>query len=612
MKKSTFLIFFLFCFSAVGIWAAGAVESARNLLSVEANEVLYSESFDTESSLDGFTILDGNNDGRTWSYYSSKKLVQYWGGDEADEWLFMPEMNLEAGTNYKLRFKTGLENAVSEKQYKDLMVTIGREATVEAQTVQLFRDTIQSALMEEKSAVFSVTESGSYRIGFHCLGQTSYYAIFIDDIVLGETEVVPAAVTDLAVTPGEQGALSATVTWTNPSLSAAGTSLPGLTKMELYRGATLIYTQEAPVMGEVEQVVDDEVPAPGRYEYSVIGYVEGNAGGAAVEESGWIGFDVPCPVTDVVLTDVEGRPRIDFKAPVGGVNGGYIDREALTYRVVRNPGNEMLTEMLTDTCYIDEDELSLALYSYTVTALSGETESEPATSNALIFGGALSLPYETEMATADEMALWTIVDANNDGKSWVYKNQEMSYTAYSAADDWLFTPPFVAGEGSHTLKFRVRAYSYRYPESMEVTIAPNPAADVEQKVIASYPEINSTLSELYSADFQVPEAGVWYVGFHITSPDPWGLYLSYCSIISNVVSGIDTPEHTEKVYFDRETQSLILDETADLCIVDLSGAMLLTRQSVSGSLDLSQLPAGLYIARAVIGGTKTIQVKFIK
>ena len=157
MKKSTFLIFFLFCFSAVGIWAAGAVESARNLLSVEANEVLYSESFDTESSLDGFTILDGNNDGRTWSYYSSKKLVQYWGGDEADEWLFMPEMNLEAGTNYKLRFKTGLENAVSEKQYKDLMVTIGREATVEAQTVQLFRDTIQSALMEEKSAVFSLT-----------------------------------------------------------------------------------------------------------------------------------------------------------------------------------------------------------------------------------------------------------------------------------------------------------------------------------------------------------------------------------------------------------------------------------------------------------------------
>ena len=115
MKKSTFLVSFLFCFSA-GIWAAGAVESARSLLSVEANEVLYSESFDTESSLDGFTILDGNNDGRTWSYYSSKKMVQYWGGDEADEWLFMPEMNLEAGTNYKLRFKTGLENAVSEKQ----------------------------------------------------------------------------------------------------------------------------------------------------------------------------------------------------------------------------------------------------------------------------------------------------------------------------------------------------------------------------------------------------------------------------------------------------------------------------------------------------------------
>ena len=370
-----------------------------------AKELPYSESFDTESSLDLFTILSANGDNSTWKYDSSKKMVQYWGGSDADEWLITPKLNLVVGKNYKLLFKTGLENAASEESYKDLSVTIGRAATAEAQSTRLFRDTIQSALMEEKEVVFSVSESGGYHIGFHCYGQTNWYAIFIDDLSVDETVVAPAVVSDLTVAPGEQGAMSATVAWTNPSLSAAGTQLPMLTKMELYRDETLIYTQEDPIKGGSEQVIDEDVPAPGKYEYRVIGYVEENAGEAAVVESPWIGVDTPKPVTDVELTDAEGKPQVTFRAPAEGVNGGYIDVENLRYRIVRNPGNEMLTESLTDTVYVDSDDLSLALYRYTVTTLSGDMESESVTSNALVFGSALGLPYETSMDSADEMAL---------------------------------------------------------------------------------------------------------------------------------------------------------------------------------------------------------------
>ena len=149
---------------------------------------------------------------------------------------------------------------------------------------------------------------------------------------------------------------------------------------------------------------------------------------------------------ETIYNNVEGKPQVTFRAPAEGVNGGYIDVENLRYRIVRDPGSEMLTESLTDTVYVDSDDLSLALYRYTVTTLSGDMESESVTSNALVFGSALGLPYETSMDSADEMALWTIVDANNDTKSWVYDatEKEMKYTAYSAADDWLFTPPFEA------------------------------------------------------------------------------------------------------------------------------------------------------------------------
>ena len=579
-----------------------------------AKELPYSESFDTESSLDLFTILSANGDNSTWKYESSKKMVQYWGGSDADEWLITPKLNLVAGKNYKLLFKTGLENAASEESYKDLSVTIGRAATVEAQSTRLFRDTIQSALMEEKEAVFSVSESGGYHIGFHCYGQTNWYAIFIDDLSVDETVVVPAVVSDLTVAPGEQGAMSATVAWTNPSLSAAGTQLPMLTKMELYRGETLIYTQEDPIKGGSEQVIDEDVPAPGKYEYRVIGYVEENAGEAAVVESAWIGADTPKSVTDVELTDAEGKPQVTFRAPAEGVNGGYIDVENLRYRIVRDPGSEMLTESLTNTVYVDSDDLSLALYRYTVTTLSGDMESESVTSNALVFGRALGLPYETSMDSTDEIALWTIVDANNDTKSWVYDatEKEMKYTAYSAADDWLFTPPFEAKKGSHTLEFRARAEKYRYPESIEVTLGSDVLPGESQTVIASYPEINSTLSELYTVDFSVPSDGVWYIGLHATTRDPWGLYISSCSIISNVISGIDGLECMNEVYFDRSNHSLVFDKGGDIQIINAAGVTVVSCESESGRMDLSQLPAGLYIAHVVTEEGKTIQIKFIK
>lgn len=576
-------------------------------------ELPYNESFDTESALELFTIIDGNNDGKSWRYYSSKQLMQFYGGYDADEWLITPQLSLQAGKNYKLVFKTGLERA-SSSDYKDLYVTIGSQATAESQSRQLFHETIESALMEEKEIIFSVTESGGYYIGFHCLGATSYYAIFVDDLAIAETVEVPAAVSDLTVTPGENGALSATIQWTNPSLSAAGTPLSHLTKMELYRNETLIDTQLEPEMGTAQQFVDETIPAPGSYLYKVVGYVDENAGEATTTESAWIGVDIPMPVTELTLSNVDGTPHLSFRTPAGGANGGYIDRESIIYRIVRNPGNELLTEQLTDTTYIDTDDLALALYSYEVTALLGDTESEPATSNALVFGGALALPYETEMATADETALWTIVDGNNDGKSWVYNDDDddMEYTAYSAADDWLFTPPFKAGKGSHTLDFRASANSYRYPESMEITLSKDVVPGESQQVIASYPEIRSTLPELYSVDFDVPEEGDWYLGFHITSPDPWGLYLSYCSIKSNVASAIDETLQTAGIYYQRESQSLVLKSTGHLDVVDVRGATVISCQVEGGTLDVSQLPTGLYIARWTAEGEKSEQIKFIK
>lgn len=456
----------------------------------------------------------------------------------------------------------------------------------------------------------SIETAGNYTykvVAYNTFGNSQGSATTVTSPWIGND--TPAAVTDL-VALAEDATVS--LSFTPPTVGKNGGYIDteALT-YEIGRtpGGVLSESFSGPF-----PYIDEDVPAPGKYEYRVIGYVEENAGEAAVVESAWIGADTPKSVTDVELTDVEGKPQVTFRAPAEGVNGGYIDVENLRYRIVRDPGSEMLTESLTDTVYVDSDDLSLALYRYTVTTLSGDMESESVTSNALVFGSALGLPYETSMDSADEMALWTIVDANNDTKSWVYDatEKEMKYTAYSAADDWLFTPPFEAKKGSHTLEFRARAEKYRYPESIEVTLGSDVLPGESQTVIASYPEINSTLSELYTVDFSVPSDGVWYIGLHATTRDPWGLYISSCSIISNVISGIDGLECMNEVYFDRSNHSLVFDKGGDIQIINAAGVTVVSCESESGRMDLSQLPAGLYIAHVVTEEGKTIQIKFIK
>lgn len=59
------------------------VGASNKVVAGGAKELPYSESFDTESSLDLFTILSANGDNSTWKYESSKKMVQYWGGSDA-------------------------------------------------------------------------------------------------------------------------------------------------------------------------------------------------------------------------------------------------------------------------------------------------------------------------------------------------------------------------------------------------------------------------------------------------------------------------------------------------------------------------------------------------
>ncbi|MDO4512029.1 MAG: hypothetical protein Q4B68_09465 [Bacteroidales bacterium] len=524
---------------------ADGKRAAAQSVTVRAGEgfpVPYSETFDAASSLDLFTIINVSGGSRTWNYNSTRKCAQYWGNaTNADQWLITPPVILEAGKTYELKFNAGLENAVSTSSYKQLNVYVGKGDKVEDQTTELFGELISSAIMNGKTAYFTAPANGGYNFGFRVTGATNTYSIFVDNISVKVAEVIPAAVGEFKAEAAAEGALAANISWVNPSKAVSGLDLESLDKVEVYRGSDLVYTDENPQVGAACAIID-AVEAAGSYTYKAYAYVGTQKSAVATSTVAWVGPDTPAAPAAATLALVEGKPVVTFNAVTAGVNGGYINTAALTYTITRNPDAEVVAEGIKDTTFTDNAVLSLAKYSYTIVAKVGEQESAPITTNALVIGDALELPWETSLASEDEAAIWAFYDANADGKTWSYNTRNADLeTGFGAKDgDAAFTPPFHTLKGDHILTYSIHGYSSRYGDAYNVVIANN-GDFAGATTIAEYgdKDIAFSMFESRTINFRVEAEGTYHIGFVQKASDPWGIYLKDVKIERVIPTGVN-------------------------------------------------------------------------
>ncbi len=580
----------------------------------------YTQAFSSSSSLNFFTIIDNNKDNKTWSYYSSYSLVRYNGnsaaGAEADDYLITPKFNLTAGKVYQLTYESYIATAGSDNE-KNLEVTIGKAATVDAQTTRLSNEKVTSTTATAHNVTFAVEEDGGYYIGLHVYRLANAYALNVDNLSLKEIELLPAAATTLTVAPADKGKLSATVTWANPSLTNIGTAITSLSKVELYRGETLVYTQETPIVGGAEKYIDN-VDAAGEYGYQVIGYIEGRAGEATEIVTAWIGSDQLAAPADVQASiNADGQPVVTFTAPTEGLHGGYVDLSQMRFRIVRNLGKadeKVVASATTETTFTDTNELPLAQYIYTVFAINGDVESEGTSSNGIIAGGALELPYTADFSNAEAMSLWTIADDSDDGKAWKY-SQTNAYmeVSTSGSDEWVYTPPLmVTYAGKHIVSFTTYCFSARYAEVLEVALCSSTNPDDPYTTIETY-NIDHKGEVSYTKEVEIPTTGKWYIGFH-SKPETsgMGLYLSAAHVEGTIDTGIDAARTDAKAYYDRTSETLHFAGKATVSVSGMTGATIVNSAKATNALSLKQLPKGAYIA--VVTGTDGMAhtLKFIK
>ncbi len=263
----------------------------------------YSNLF-TASDFAMMSILNNNNDSYTWELQSGYARYNYSSINNADDYLFTPPIVLHAGRIYKLTF----EISCSSSSYAERMkVKIGKNCTVAGQDTELADySSITNATYATKEVTFSVSEDTEYYLSFYCYSLANKRYLQLKNVQLIELIPIPGAVTDVTVTPGANKALTASLSWKNPSLNQVGGNLDqaNLTKLEIYRDAETepVHVIENPVTGALVSWTDAGLSTAGIHRYKFIPYNGTNKGAEFTITSAWIGGGLNIPYANTLST----------------------------------------------------------------------------------------------------------------------------------------------------------------------------------------------------------------------------------------------------------------------------------------------------------------------
>lgn len=147
-------------------------------------EIPFMETFEIPQTFANWTIVDANNDGYTWRYFTEARAAIYeWSftADFADDWLISPPFTLKAG--YEYHFSIDAMNSIPNN-IEQMEVFLGTDTTVESMT----RPLIPLTNIDSSGEYMHLTESfkeetgGKYRIGVRVCSETHIGDLVVKNI----------------------------------------------------------------------------------------------------------------------------------------------------------------------------------------------------------------------------------------------------------------------------------------------------------------------------------------------------------------------------------------------------------------------------------------------
>ncbi len=387
----------------------------------------YTHTFTDPNCLNVWTIIDANGDddgtfegaGWKWDYEYGTLFYYVSGKNAADDWAITPPLNTQADKVYKLSFMTS--TGMGRRPIK-LQVTRGDAPTVEAQKTTIWDKTYLCPPdnPDTYSTIFITKSDKPQYIGFHNHSDAAsdhMYIFYIKLEEIGDIEA-PDSISNLRLKAAEKGAYQATLNFKAPSKAVSGKNLAEKSTIHIYRDNRPLATLKNTEVG-ADMEWKDENAAQGWNHYRIIAS-NSHGMGFDVEDSVFVGQDIPLPVTDLkVSCENEVNTLITWKAPEGniGANGRYVDPTKLKYAVYRGIGGSMtlIVNNVSECKYYDTNintnGQEQAFVEYLVTAVSAEGESATTRSNSALVGQSLSLPFEENFDGGHvNRAVWLTTD----------------------------------------------------------------------------------------------------------------------------------------------------------------------------------------------------------
>lgn len=399
----------------------------------------YSNSFVTNSSLTGYTLIDGNGDGKVWTATTDGLRMSYNSSVDMDDWAITPAVKLEAGKLYM--YSVVVANNSSNYSER-IEVKAGKAPEASAMTIEVIAPTdvqtggqnitLDGSIMPE--------EAGEYYIGIHGISDPDQFYLYVREYSIsnGVSPESPAKADDIEIAAGENSFFEATVSFTAPTTNAAGGALTSIDKIEVTRSSAVarssevVFTATNPNPGEEISFVD-AVEQSGTYTYTIVAT---NADGAGLvsQMSAYIGVPVAAAPAEATVeaTDNFGEVVIAWEPVTESVDGVAIPAKYITYTVVNN-ASEVIAEGLTD-CTLTYQALTEGqeFVYYGVYAVTDAGKSARATTSMIPVGTPYELPFKESFDDATLSYIWGVNQAG--GGQWAIASNE-TFSDVTDADD---------------------------------------------------------------------------------------------------------------------------------------------------------------------------------
>lgn len=371
------------------------------------------------------------------------------------------------------------------------------------------------------------------------LGNIGYGETMIGLYVPFETatdRLAPAKVDRLSVLRNRDGSETVTLTWRNPSTTWNRKELTDLSEVYIYRDS-----RDSEPVGKVDAVGKEgksgrfvDTAPNGVHTYYLRAV---NAKGLGVTDSieGFSGRDVPGKVSDLTVRAIdEGHGvNISWGLPSTGDSEGWYDSN-LTYTVTRNPGNVTVAKDIAETSFDDKDIKEAQYYTYTVVPKSVDGEGTPNTSDGILAGSSLVIPFETSFETSNEAARFTSLNAFGVNNQFEYTKGSdgvtpvMRYFYTSDNDNALVSPPLGVEKGKKyhvSWSYELCRYGFTFEDhynDFRIIAGPSMSYDALTVVAADIKQqLTEKNHEKFTVDgyFEAPEDGEYYVAFQVLTKD---------------------------------------------------------------------------------------------